>query len=566
MPGARWFPGGALNYAEHALVPVHAGERSATRSPSSPAARRVPRVTLTRGELAEQVARCAAGLRRLGVGRGDRVAAYAPNIPETLVAFLATASIGAVWSSCAPEFGTRSVVDRFAQIEPAVLLAVDGYRYGDKRDRPRAEVDAIAAALPSCATSSGSATSAPAPTAGPTCSPAPTRARPTFDAVAVRPPAVRPVLLGHDRAAEADRARPRRHHRRAPQGPRPAPRPRSRRPLLLVHHDRLDDVELPRVRACSSARRSCCSTATPATPTSTTLWDLAARHRLHRVRRVGAVPRWPAARPASRPGARRPPAGRLDRRAAARRRVPLGARRRRRAGAGQLDLRRHRRVHRVRRHGAAARRCGPARSAARSSAAPSRPSTPTATRAAGVQGELVITPADAVDAGRVLGRRRRPQPQRAAYFERPPRRVAPRRLDHLRRRRRLHHHRALRRHPQPGRRAPRHRRLLRASSRSCPRSPTASSCTSRTTAATSCGSSSSSRPAPTLDDDLRRRIAAALRTELSPRHVPDRVEAVPVVPRTLSGKKLEVPVKRILAGHPGRRRRQPRLARRPRRR
>ncbi|MBA2281885.1 MAG: acetoacetate--CoA ligase [Acidimicrobiia bacterium] len=143
MPGAHWFPAAALNYAEHALA-LRGGEpaivaRSQTRGP----------VTLSHDELREQVARAAAGLRRLGVGRGDRVAAYAPNIPETVVAFLATASIGAVWSSCAPEFGTRSVVDRLAQIEPTVLIAVDGYRYGDKRIDRRAEVDAIRAALPS---------------------------------------------------------------------------------------------------------------------------------------------------------------------------------------------------------------------------------------------------------------------------------------------------------------------------------------------------------------------------------------------------------------------------------
>jgi acetoacetyl-CoA synthetase len=139
MPGAVWFPGGILNYAEHALaggggvVAV-----SQTRDP----------VTLTAGELRRQVAAAAAGLRRLGVTKGDRVAAYAPNIPETLVAMLATASIGAVWSSCAPEFGTRSVVDRFGQIEPTVLVAVDGYRYGDKVVDRTAEVEAIATALP----------------------------------------------------------------------------------------------------------------------------------------------------------------------------------------------------------------------------------------------------------------------------------------------------------------------------------------------------------------------------------------------------------------------------------
>ena len=78
------------------------------------------------------MAAAAGGLRALGVGRGDRVVAYMPNIPETLIALLASASIGAIWSSAAPEFGARSVIDRFAQIEPKVLLAVDGYRHGGK--------------------------------------------------------------------------------------------------------------------------------------------------------------------------------------------------------------------------------------------------------------------------------------------------------------------------------------------------------------------------------------------------------------------------------------------------
>jgi acetoacetyl-CoA synthetase len=104
MPGARWFEGSELR---------HLGE-------------------LRWGELREQVASVAAGLRDLGVERGDRVVAYLPNIPETLVAFLATASIGAVWSSCSPDFGASSVADRFAQIEPKVLFCVDGYRYNGK--------------------------------------------------------------------------------------------------------------------------------------------------------------------------------------------------------------------------------------------------------------------------------------------------------------------------------------------------------------------------------------------------------------------------------------------------
>jgi acetoacetyl-CoA synthetase len=145
MPGARWFEGAELNYAQHALRRGRGRERkpavigrSQTRGP----------VDLTWGELADQVARAVAGLRRLGVQRGDRVAAYLPNVPETVVAFLATASIGAIWSSCAPEFGVAAVVDRLAQIEPTVLLAIDGYRYGEKSVDRTAEVATIRSSLP----------------------------------------------------------------------------------------------------------------------------------------------------------------------------------------------------------------------------------------------------------------------------------------------------------------------------------------------------------------------------------------------------------------------------------
>ncbi|WP_290055511.1 acetoacetate--CoA ligase [Amycolatopsis solani] len=142
MPGTEWFPGATLNYAEHALGGP-AGEvaviaYSQTRE----------RLELTWDELRDQVARVRPGLRRRGVGHGDRVVAYLPNIPETVVAYLATASLGAVWASCAPEFGARSVVDRFAQIEPKVLLTVAGYRYGTKDVDRRAEVAAIRAGLP----------------------------------------------------------------------------------------------------------------------------------------------------------------------------------------------------------------------------------------------------------------------------------------------------------------------------------------------------------------------------------------------------------------------------------
>ena len=125
MPGAEWLPGARLNYAENTLR---------ARDPDAVAIRHASELRglgeLSRGELAGEVARLAGGLRALGVGRGDRVVAYLPNIPEAVAAFLACASIGAVWSSCSPDFGARSVIDRFAQIEPKVLLGVDGYRYG----------------------------------------------------------------------------------------------------------------------------------------------------------------------------------------------------------------------------------------------------------------------------------------------------------------------------------------------------------------------------------------------------------------------------------------------------
>ncbi|ADP80602.1 acetoacetate--CoA ligase [Pseudofrankia inefficax] len=145
MPGARWFTGATLNYAEHCFGTADQAESLAVLGYSQTR----PPVELTFAALREQVRRARAGLRRLGVGPGDRVVAYLPNCPETLVAFLAAASLGAVWASCAPEFGAPSVVDRFAQVEPKVLLAVAGYTYGDKVVDRRAEVAALRAALPS---------------------------------------------------------------------------------------------------------------------------------------------------------------------------------------------------------------------------------------------------------------------------------------------------------------------------------------------------------------------------------------------------------------------------------
>ncbi|MFL6061616.1 MAG: acetoacetate--CoA ligase [Marmoricola sp.] len=146
MPGAVWFPEVAVNYAETMLrMPGRAEDdvvviaRSETRA----------EIRLTAAGLRDLVARARAGLVRAGVGPGDRVAAYAPNIPETLAVLLASASLGAIFSSCAPEFGTQSVTDRWSQIEPTVLVTVDGYVYGGKRIDRKPEVAAIRAALPS---------------------------------------------------------------------------------------------------------------------------------------------------------------------------------------------------------------------------------------------------------------------------------------------------------------------------------------------------------------------------------------------------------------------------------
>ena len=134
MPGAEWFPGSRLSYAEHVFR---------DRDDAEVAIRHASELReldeLTWGELRLMTERIAGGLRVLGVEAGDRVVAYLPNIPEAMAAFFACASIGAVWSSCSPDFGPRSVVDRFAQIEPKVLLAVDGYRYNG-RDFDRMEV------------------------------------------------------------------------------------------------------------------------------------------------------------------------------------------------------------------------------------------------------------------------------------------------------------------------------------------------------------------------------------------------------------------------------------------
>lgn len=143
LPDARWFPDATVNYAEQLLRRRDQHVALVARTEHG------PRRTLTYAELSEEVARARAGLRRAGVGRGDRVAAFLPNGVEAIVGLLATASLGAIWSSAAPEFGVKSVLDRFQQIEPKVLLACDGYVYGGKSIARHAEVTEIVRALPS---------------------------------------------------------------------------------------------------------------------------------------------------------------------------------------------------------------------------------------------------------------------------------------------------------------------------------------------------------------------------------------------------------------------------------
>ncbi len=134
LPGAEWFPGARLNYAQHVFRDRPAGDVAVRH-----ASELRPLRETTWDALRDATGRFAAALRASGIGPGDRVVAYLPNILEAVVAFHACASIGAVWSSCSPDFGVRSVVDRFAQIEPRLLIAIDGYRYAG-RDHDRLEV------------------------------------------------------------------------------------------------------------------------------------------------------------------------------------------------------------------------------------------------------------------------------------------------------------------------------------------------------------------------------------------------------------------------------------------
>ena len=235
FPGAKWFPGGELNYAEHLLrtdpgrpAVVSYGQGHEPRS-------------LTMDELRAQVARARAGLKRLGVGRGDRVVAYMPNVPETLIAFAACASLGAVWASCAPELGPRSVIDRLSQLDAKVLLTVDGYNFRDKWIDRTAEVATITAALPTLE----HVVHVPADWDALVAEDGPLE----FDAVPFDHPLYVlfssgttgiPKAIVHGHGGILDRA---------PQGARAELGPEARRPPPLVLDDDVDDVERARLGA-----------------------------------------------------------------------------------------------------------------------------------------------------------------------------------------------------------------------------------------------------------------------------------------------------------------------------
>jgi acetoacetyl-CoA synthetase len=147
MPGASWFEGAEINYAEHIFR-----DRDDDGIAILAASETRPLAETTWGKLRSEVAAAAAGMRSLGVEPGDRVAAYLPNATETIVAFLAAASIGAVWSSCSPDFGASAVSDRFTQIEPKLLIAADGYTYGGRAFDRRDVVAELAGSMPSVET------------------------------------------------------------------------------------------------------------------------------------------------------------------------------------------------------------------------------------------------------------------------------------------------------------------------------------------------------------------------------------------------------------------------------
>ncbi len=146
MPRTRWFTGTRLNYAEHVLRHETTGDPDRPMLHHSSEIR--PQAAISWAEVGASVRKLATAMREMGIGPGDRVVAYMPNIPEAVIAMLATTAIGATWSSAAPEFGAQTVIDRFSQIEPKLIFTVDGYRYGGKDYDRSADLTRILDALP----------------------------------------------------------------------------------------------------------------------------------------------------------------------------------------------------------------------------------------------------------------------------------------------------------------------------------------------------------------------------------------------------------------------------------
>ena len=357
MPGAEWFPGARLNYAEHVLRPRADGDVAIRHASELRAARRgdAGRAAGARWRGSRLACGRSASGRATGSSRTCRTSR------RRSTAFLACASIGAIWSSCSPDFGARSVIDRFAQITPKVLLAVDGYRYGGK-DFDRIAGRGAAARVAADGRAHGRARlPRPGPVlsrasamrlAGRSCCRLGRGGAAHVRAGAVRSSALGALQLGHDRVAEGDRARPRRDPGRDAEEDAPARRPACRRPAVLVHDDGLDDVELRRLGADERGVGRALRRQPGLRPTSSVLWDLAAEagvtcfgtsRGLHRELPEGRHPRLGGPRPL--PAA----LGRLDRVAALAGGVRVGVRVDPRGHLAVLDLGRHRRRHRLRR-------------------------------------------------------------------------------------------------------------------------------------------------------------------------------------------------------------------------
>ncbi len=278
MPGARWFPGARLNLAENVLRPGRTGT-ALVATDETGAVREV-----SWDELRGLVGAFGRTLRELGVRPGDRVVAYLPNGVEAVVAMLGCASVGAVWSTCAPDIGPASAVDRFGQLDPVVVLAADGYRFGGKeRDRREAVatlLDGLPTAralvvVPVLGTGAAARGAAGAHLGRGGHGPPGARARPARR----RGAAVGRLLLRDHRAAQGAGARPRGGAAHGPGAAGAAVRPRRGRPGLLVHEHLLDHVEQPGRRAVGR-RHGGALRRQPAVAVARPAVELAEQHRL----------------------------------------------------------------------------------------------------------------------------------------------------------------------------------------------------------------------------------------------------------------------------------------------